>query len=525
MPWSARLLGNAPVVGKLPGLAPRAWRLTGMLDGHLTTYRDRQLSEPVTTAAAAARPAGTSILAQPAHMPAPAKPASGSWWDHIGAFAVVFTGLPAGDLVVPVRLAQGARQWAHLCHFLADPSVWHKIDLIRVRDRRAPGGWRYYAHLLTHQPGYQSASTQARRAQIPAGRRVGIDANVSNLSVASFADQQPHELVVEQVRVTEAQQRAADKSARRARARQRALDRSRRNTNRDQYGPSVRQQSRAHRRAAAGLAPKQVSNPAGARAARVDGVPLHAYRHDTLSRTYQRTRADHAADARASSQAKHARAAEIAARIVATHGNAITIEDINISTWARLWGKRIQLFSPGMLISVLAMECRAAGGKFHRVGTRSTAMSQHCLCGQRVLKTLAQRTHDCVHCGLRADRDVVSAFLAACVDVADTDDLATARVDYELAHALRAGLTSQQEVRAQSTGTSHPRHQPAGSARTGSRHHDLVAASAERADHHPAHPRTDRPPHRTSLEQPNTPTRTSGPGGSMTQYRSTLSCT
>ena len=201
---------------------------------------------------------------------------------------MVFTGLAEGDLVLPVRLPQGAGQWAHLIHFLADPSVWHKIDLVRVRDRRAPGGWRYYAHLLTHQPGYQSASTQARRAEVPAGRRAGIDANVSNLSVASFPDQHPDQLAVEQVSVTDEQLRAAERAARRARARQRALDRSRRNTNPDQYGPSVRQAARAARRAGRGLTAKQVSDPGGARHARADGVPLRAYRHDTLSRTYQR---------------------------------------------------------------------------------------------------------------------------------------------------------------------------------------------------------------------------------------------
>ena len=49
----------------------------------------------------------------------------------------------------PCDSHKGAGQWAHLAHFLADPSVWHKIDLLRVRDRRAPGGWRYYAHLVT----------------------------------------------------------------------------------------------------------------------------------------------------------------------------------------------------------------------------------------------------------------------------------------------------------------------------------------------------------------------------------------
>ena len=181
------------------------WRLVGTLDGHLATYRHHKLPNAVVTGqAAAAQPIGTSILAQPARLSVPPKPA-GSWSKHDGALAVVFTGLPSGDLVLPVRLPNGAGQWAHLVHFLADPSVWHKIDLVRVRDRRAPGGWRYYAHLLTHQRGYESAATLARRAEIPAGRRAGVDANVSNLSAASFPYQEPEQLVVEHVGLTDAQ--------------------------------------------------------------------------------------------------------------------------------------------------------------------------------------------------------------------------------------------------------------------------------------------------------------------------------
>ena len=74
-------------------------------------------------------------------------------------------------------------------------------------------------------------------------------------------------------------------------------------------------------------------------------------------------------------------------RIVAAHGNHLTVEDCRISTWARLWGKRIALFSPGMLVTALAAECAATGGRLHRAGTRSTALSQHCLCGARVPKT------------------------------------------------------------------------------------------------------------------------------------------
>ncbi len=368
---------------------------------------------------------------------------------------MVFTGLPSGDLVLPVRLAQGAGQWTHLCHFLADPTVWHKIDLVRVRDRRAPGGWRFYAHLLVHQAGYQAPSTQARRTQIPTDRRAGVDANVSNLALASFPADRPEQLLIDQITCTAEQQLTAHKAARKARARQRALDRSRRNTNSDQYGPSPRQQTRAARRAAAGLSPKRVLNPGGPRHARADGVPLRGYRHDCLSRRYNRVRADHAAESGRASQAKQARAQQMAARIVAAHGNVITVEDCRISTWARLWGTRIALFSPGMLVAALKRECAATGGQLYRAGTHFTALSQHCLCGARVPKSLSQRTHACPHCGLHGDRDVISAILAACVDIADPDDPRTARVDYRLAHALRRGWPPSKSGRAQSTGTSH----------------------------------------------------------------------
>jgi hypothetical protein len=414
---------------------------------------------------------------------------------------VVFTGLPGGDVVLPVRLPQGAGQWAHLAHFLADPTVWHKIDLVRVRDSKAPGGWRYYAHLLVHQGGCQSPTTRARRAQIPAGRRAGVDANVSNLALASFPGRHPEQLALEQITCDEAQQRAAARAAKRARDRQRALDRSRRNTNADQYGPSPRQHTRAARRTAKGLAARQVTNPGGPRHARADGVPLRAYRHDRQSRSYRRIRTDHAAESRRASQAKSARADQVAARIVATHGNTITVEDCRISTWAQLWGKRIALFSPGMLVAALKRECEATGGMLARAGTRSTALSQHCLCGARVAKTLAQRIHDCGDCGLRGDRDIVSAALAACVTLTDPDDPRTARVDYRLAHALRAGLASQQEWEG-----SVNRHQPppspdGGSARTGSHH---PVAPAEQAALGPPPNSPDSKPGRrgTSRKQP-----------------------
>jgi hypothetical protein len=273
---------------------------------------------------------------------------------------------------------------------------------------------------------------------VPTGRLAGVDANVSNLSLASFPYQQPDELVIEQITLTEEQQQAAKRAARAARARQRALERSRRNSNPERYGLSARQVARAHRRAERGLPPRRVNNPGDARAARADGTPLRAYRRDTVSHAYQRTRADHAADARARSFAKQARAREIAAVIVATHGNAITIEQCVISTWAKLWGKGIQVFSPGMLVAALAAECRLTGGRLRRAGTHSTALSQHCLCGQRVPRLwrsapTTARPVDCAPIAMSYPRHWQR------VDLADPDDANTAPIDYELARAVGVG--------------------------------------------------------------------------------------
>ena len=58
----------------------------------------------------------------------------------------------------------------------------------------------------------------------------------------------------------------------------------------------------------------------------------------------------------------------MAARIVAAHGNVITVEDCRISTWARLWGTRIALFSPNTVqLRSRMVICGLRAGCGHRV--------------------------------------------------------------------------------------------------------------------------------------------------------------
>jgi putative transposase len=48
--------------------------------------------------------------------------------------------------------------------------------------------------------------------------------------------------------------------------------------------------------------------------------------------------------------------------------------------------------------------------------TRKTALSQTCLCGNKQKKSLSQRVHHCSACGLKMQRDILSAYLSRYVD-------------------------------------------------------------------------------------------------------------
>jgi hypothetical protein len=453
---------------RIPGRArshtsERTWetfRLHGTLAGHLAAYRHPRLDQTATTPARAALlAAGTSVLAQPWRLKRPERPAgriptgetnekgrpktraARGWWDHTGPLTVVFAGGPdsaKGDLVLPVRLPSGSGRWTRIVHFLGRPEAWHKIDLVRRRDASAPRGWAYEAHLIILGVGYASPATRARRAAAAGLERVGgIDGNVSNLSIVSLPDTfdpddgQP---AASRVELTDAELAALARAERKDRDRRRALDRSRRATNTRQYGPSQRQHKRAERRTASGLAERRVTVPGGAPVANAAGVPKQAYRKDDLSAGYRRDRARIAEAAAGAAEAKDHRARWIAAGIVGEHGAHLTVEDCDIRTWFRLWGKRLQATTPGRLTAAIGRPgVEKTGGRLLRASTCATRLSQTCLCGAEVRKSLADRVHSCPACGLVGDRDMVSALLTALVRLTDPDDPTTARLDVALA--------------------------------------------------------------------------------------------
>lgn len=418
---------------RLPGRArshttERKWetfRLHGTLDGHRAAYT---------------APEGAFL--QPRRIRPVTEPDNG-WWSYDGPLAVVFSGLADGTLVLPIRLPAAPSNQAIVDHHLADPARWHKIDVVRRRDPDAAGGWRYEAHLMVLTVPYVSPRVAARRvaaARHTVSRSAGIDVNVSNVTVASHA--RGHDLRITRVERTGRDKARAVRRARRERRRLRALERSRRAANAAQYKLSKRQEKRARRREAAGLAPVQVI-PAGPRIARSDGKPVQAYKRDVLSRSYRRGRAALAAGAASVAQARRDHARGVAGELVAEHGYQLVVEHTQIAAWARTWGRALAAFSPGLLVSAIDREASAvasvagiAGGVV-RASTRTTALSQRCLCGARVDKTLADRAHTCVACGLVADRDAMSAALGACVVLGERDLPGSAAVDLDLARTLQ----------------------------------------------------------------------------------------
>jgi hypothetical protein len=119
----------------------------------------------------------------------------------------------------------------------------------------------------------------------------------------------------------------------------------------------------------------------------------------------------------------------------------MTIEDCNLSAWARLWGRSLHRFSPGTLVAELEREttavaklARMSGGVLR--ASTATALSQRCLCGAKVAKSLRDRTHHCTACGIIADRDAMSAALASVVAFGDPAKSSTAFIDLERARSL-----------------------------------------------------------------------------------------
>ncbi len=97
-------------------------------------------------------------------------------------------------------------------------------------------------------------------------------------------------------------------------------------------------------------------------------------------------------------------------------GKHIKTEKVSVKAWQKNWGKSIGFKSPSSFQSELKRKAENAGGTVLMFSTRKTALSQTCLCGNKQKKSLSQRVHHCSACGLKMQRDILSAYLSRYVD-------------------------------------------------------------------------------------------------------------
>jgi putative transposase len=94
-----------------------------------------------------------------------------------------------------------------------------------------------------------------------------------------------------------------------------------------------------------------------------------------------------------------------------THGNDVCCEKLDYMAWQKNFPRSVRDRAPGLLVKMMRRKAESAGGnRLHEYNTKSTALSQTCLCGNRKKKPLSERVHRC-GCGIKADRDLFSAYL------------------------------------------------------------------------------------------------------------------
>lgn len=92
-------------------------------------------------------------------------------------------------------------------------------------------------------------------------------------------------------------------------------------------------------------------------------------------------------------------------------GDQFQLEKLSYRSFQKCFGRSVAFRAPGMFVSRLKRKAESACASVRAFSTYRTALSQRCHCGKKQKKPLRQRVHDC-ECGVRAQRDLYSAFLA-----------------------------------------------------------------------------------------------------------------
>lgn len=144
-----------------------------------------------------------------------------------------------------------------------------------------------------------------------------------------------------------------------------------------------------------------------------------------------------------------------AVNFLLSRASDIRIEDLSYKGWQKTYPHMTRRYGAGTLVSTLRSKAASAGSELLEFQTWRTALSQTCVCGNRRKKTLTERTHRCVRCGVVEQRDVLSAYLGMFVErelnqatgeVADRLDLHAAQEAYPSKSGEVVGMVGQEAV-------------------------------------------------------------------------------
>lgn len=101
---------------------------------------------------------------------------------------------------------------------------------------------------------------------------------------------------------------------------------------------------------------------------------------------------------------------------ILAQGDDIHMEKLSYRAFQRAFGRSVAFRAPGTFVNLLRRKAANADVALTELSTHTTKLSQTChQCGKVQKKALSQRWHEC-ECGVSAQRDLYSAFLAIHVD-------------------------------------------------------------------------------------------------------------
>jgi len=247
----------------------------------------------------------------------------------------------------------------------------HKTKYVRLVRRSLRGKYRFYAQLVQ-----EGKPHLKKKHKIGLGKTVGLDIGPSTIAIVGKKSASLSSFCAE-----------LEENEKEIKKHQKALDRSRRATNPDNYNAK--------------------------------GIPLKNVPWKT-SKRYCKAQQRLSEKKRVVASTRKTLHGTHANQVLAL-ANTIHCEKLSYKSFQKTFGKSVTKYAPGMFLQILRRKAENAGGQVIEFSTYDTKLSQTCHnCHAVKKKPLSQRWHSCP-CGIEAQRDLYSAFLALHVENGSLD--------------------------------------------------------------------------------------------------------